>query len=152
MSGKRSASRKQPKNRAGVTTKPPKADKGPKYEYTDLNKASHISGEWHNFFGVVVDATFPYKTNKEKYVCSLKIVDASLHAKSATSGEHATLVIYANRFEDLPIVHRIGDIIRVHRAGLRIYKNLRQFNANIHGSSSWVLFSTDKKSPINDEE
>ena len=29
--------------------------------------------------------------------------------------------MYADRFEDLPIVLRLGDIIRFHRATLRMY-------------------------------
>jgi hypothetical protein len=49
--------------------------------------------------------------------------------------------LYAKRFEDLPIIQRFGDIIRVHRATLRIYKNHRQFNVNIFYNSSWALFS-----------
>jgi len=52
--------------------------------------------------------------------------------------------LYAKRFEDLPIISKIGDIIRVHRATLRIYNNQRQFNANIYYNSSWALFSQDK--------
>jgi hypothetical protein len=58
------------------------------------------------------------------------------------------LVLYAKRFEDLPIIHRIGDIIRVHRATLRLYNHSRQFNASIFYNSSWALFTTDKKSPL----
>ena len=57
-------------------------------------------------------------------------------------------MIYANKFEDLPIVHRIGDTIRVHRANMRIYQNKRQFNVNMFYKSSWALYSTDKTSPL----
>lgn len=56
--------------------------------------------------------------------------------------------MYAKRFEDLPIIHRLGDIIRVHRATLRLYNGQRQFNANVFYNSSWALFSTDKKSTL----
>lgn len=47
----------------------------------------------------------------------------------------------------MPIIQRIGDIIRVHRATLRLYNNQRQFNASVFYNSSWALFSTDKKTP-----
>ena len=57
-------------------------------------------------------------------------------------------MIYANKFEDLPIVHRLGDIIRIHRANMRIYQNKRQFNVNMFYKSSWALYSTDKTSPL----
>ncbi len=85
----------------------------------------------------------------------MKVVDPSLYVKgskmtkvvsetSSETPEYATLVLYAKRFEDLPIISKIGDIIRVHRATLRIYNNQRQFNANIYYNSSWALFSQDK--------
>jgi len=110
------------------------------------------SAESQHFYGVVIDATFPYKTNQDRYICSLKIVDPSLYIKSqkgtGDASDYATLVLYAKRFEDLPIIHRLGDIIRVHRATLRLYNHQRQFNANIFYNSSWALFSTDKKSAL----
>jgi hypothetical protein len=56
--------------------------------------------------------------------------------------------LYAKRFEDLPIIQRLGDIIRVHRATLRLYNHQRQFNANIFYNSSWALFSTDRRSAL----
>jgi hypothetical protein len=99
------------------------ATKGQRYEYTELNKVCLTSNENHNVYGVVVDATFPYKINSERYVCSLKIIDPSLHNKGGKAGDNdfATVVIYGKRFEDLPIASRVGDIIRLHRATLRMY-------------------------------
>jgi Telomeric single stranded DNA binding POT1/CDC13 len=115
-----------------------------------LAKASLTSAQPQHFYAVIIDATFPYKTNQERYICSLKIVDPSLYLKqqkgAGDSSDYATLVLYAKRFEDLPIVQRVGDIIRVHRATLRLYNGQRQFNANVFYSSSWALFSTDRKS------
>lgn len=93
---------------------------------------------------MIVDATFPYKVNSERFICSLKVVDPTLHQK----GTYANVVIYASKFEDLPIVHRLGDIIRVHRANMRIYQNKRQFNVNMFYQSSYALFSTDKQTPL----
>ena len=98
-----------------------------KYEYTELAKVSLTSTDLHNVYGVIIDATFPHKVNSEKYICSLKIVDPSLHQKGNKAGDNdfATVTIFANRFEDLPIAHRVGDIIRLHRATLCIYKGKR---------------------------
>ena len=104
---------------------------------------------------MIIDATFPYKTNQDRYICSLKIVDPSLYIKSqkgaGDASDFATLVLYAKRFEDLPIITRLGDIIRVHRATLRLYNGQRQFNANIFYNSSWAVFSADgaDKTPVN---
>lgn len=52
------------------------------------------------------------------------------------------VIIYAKRFEDLPLVQRLGDIIRIHRANIRLYKDIKQFNVNVFYNSSWCLFST----------
>lgn len=57
--------------------------------------------------------------------------------------DYASLILYADRFEDLPIIQRVGDVIRVHRACLRTYDHHRQFNASLHFFSSWALFSPD---------
>lgn len=53
----------------------------------------------------------------------------------------ATVVIYAKRFEDLPIVRNIGDVIRVHRANMKQYQDMKQFHVNVYFNSSWCLFS-----------
>ena len=117
-----------------------------KYEYVELSKASLASSDDANFYGVVIDSTFPYKREKF-YVCSMKVIDPTLNPK--TSGQaYSTVVIYAQRFEDLPIVHRVGDIIRIHRAQLKIHQSKRQFNLNMYHNGSWVLYSSEKVSPL----
>jgi len=75
----------------------------------------------------------------------LKIVDPTLHSKGGkpTDNDFATVVIYAKRFEDLPIANKVGDIIRLHRAYLRMYKDQRQFNVSTHWNGSWAVFSTE---------
>ncbi len=76
---------------------------------------------------MIVDASFPYKTNKDKYICSLKLVDPSLHLKkekgTGDGSDFASLILYGQKFEDLPIVTKVGDIIRVHRSTLRLYNH-----------------------------
>ena len=140
MPGPRSAKRAQTPPKSAAK----KAKGGAKYEYVDLGKASLSSVEAQNVYGVIIDATFPYKQNKKLYVCSLKIVDPSLSAGSK-GADYATVVMYAKRFEDLPICLRCGDIIRLHRATLRMYNNRRQFNVSMHWNGSFALFSTEKQ-------
>lgn len=113
-----------------------------------MSKASLTSAEPQHVYGVIIDATFPYKTANERYICSLKIVDQSLYKKSGDASDFATLVLYAKRFEDLPIITRLGDIIRVHRATLRLYNGQRQFNANIFYNSSWATFAGDSNENV----
>lgn len=114
-------------------------------DHVELSKASHVDGTPVSFYAVVLDATFPYKTTQGKYVCSLKITDPSI--ANGKKDNWAQLVLYARRFEDLPIVQRIGDIIRVHRSILRMHNGRKQFNASIYFNSSWALFSSDKRDP-----
>lgn len=117
-------------------TKKPSATK---YEYVELSKASLTASDPCNFYGVIVDATFPYKREKF-YVCSLKVIDPTLNPKTGSQA-YSTIVIYAQRFEDLPIVTKIGDVIRIHRAMLRLWQGKRQFNVNMYMNGSWVLYS-----------
>ena len=134
--------------KAATPTKAPAKGASQKYEYVDLNKVSLTSTEHHHVYGVIIDATFPHKVNADKYVCSLKIIDPSLHQKGNKSGDNdfATVVIYAKRFEDLPICQKVGDIIRLHRATLRMWKNQRQFNLSTHWNGSWALFNSEDAS------
>ena len=109
------------------------------------------SNESYNLYGVLIDATYPYKSN-EKYLCSLKIVDPSFNLTDEDNEESESngccnVVIFAKRQEDLPVVPKIGDIIRIHRAGLKMYKNIKQFNVNVFYNSSWWLFSADVENP-----
>lgn len=116
-----------------------------KYDYVELANASLTSNDTCNFYGVIVDATFPYQfinssRGEKQFQVVLRVVDPSI-----TKGS-AQVVMYANKFEDLPIVQRLGDIIRVHRATARKNNKTgdRQFSANIYYSSSWALYSSDK--------
>ena len=140
MPGPRSAKKAQtpPKSKAAKTKS------GLKYDYVELGKASLSSSELHHCYGVIIDATFPYKVNQKLYVCSLKIADPSLNT-GAKGSDYASVVMYADRFEDLPIVLRLGDIIRFHRATLRMYNSRRQFNVSMRWHGSWALFSTDRQ-------
>ena len=71
-----------------------------------------------------------------------------------------SIVFFADKFDDLPICQRVGDIIRVHRATVATYKDRKQSTANVYFNSSWALFKlhfrgeTDmaiKSSAIQDE-
>lgn len=112
-----------------------------------MSKASLTSPDLCNFYGVIVDATFPYKVRADRFICSLKVIDPTLNPKTK-SHDFAQVVIYAKRFEDLPIIHRLGDVIRIHRANLRMYNNARQFNVNVYFKSAWALYSSDKTTPL----
>ena len=71
----------------------------------------------------------------------MKIADPDQRVDKEGVVEHCTLMMFAKKFEDLPIIQRIGDIIRVHRAHVQTYKGVKQFTCNIFFNSSWALFS-----------
>ena len=103
------------------------AAKSSSYEYKDLKTCDSSDGKTH-FYAVILDAQFPHKSFKsDKYVCSLKIADPSCPIDKNGTGciEFCTLVMFANKFEDLPISQRVGDIIRVHRASVGLYKSTK---------------------------
>lgn len=129
---------RSPKKESNAQRNPNK----PPYTYHELAKAPLASTDPIHFYGVITDATFPYKVHADRFICSLRVTDPTMKNNTCQ------VVIYARRFEDLPIVHRLGDIIRVHRANLRMYKNNRQFNVNAWLNASWALYSTDRTTPL----
>ena len=49
-------------------------------------------------------------------------------------------------------MRQIGDIIRVHRANVKTYKNRRQYNVNVSGTASWSLFETNPKHALKGDD
>lgn len=47
----------------------------------EADKSSGNDSQFY-FFGIVIDAAYPYKTNQGKFICSLKIVDHTFHHKN----------------------------------------------------------------------
>lgn len=64
----------------------------------------------------------------------------------------AVVIIYANRFEECPIVRQIGDIIRVHRANVKEFKGRKQFHVNVNFNASWSLFETNPKHALKGDD
>lgn len=102
-----------------------------------------------NFYGVIVDASMPMKTATQKFVTTLKLIDPTVHSmgnEPNVNFEHATAIVYAKRIEDCPFINNIGDIIRIHRANYKLWKDRPQFNVNVQFNSSWCLFNTSQES------
>jgi hypothetical protein len=119
------------------------------YKYSNLNTLSEKNNDPVHFYGTVVDASFPYKTEKRSVV-TCKVVDHSLAKKGQVhEKDWVTVVFYAKNFEDLPIIQRVGDIIRVHRAEFHYHNDRRQLNVNLFFRGSWCLFvGNDKDKPL----
>lgn len=91
---------------------------------------------------MVIDACFPYKVDEKKYMCYLKVIDPTCHIKDKDD-HFAIVALQARRFEDLPIIQRCGDIVRIHRAEYNFKEDQHYFKLNMSYSSSWALFSAD---------
>lgn len=93
----RTASKKQAKQLPG------------KYQYTQLQECMvDIDTDQNatNFFAVVMDASYPYRCAggaSNRWVCTIKISDPSQPVSPEGVVETCTLVLLANKFEDLPI-------------------------------------------------
>lgn len=123
-----------------------------KTRYSDLKMPTQEE-ELVNFYGVIVDASMPMKTASQKFVTTLKIIDPTMHScgnEPNVNFAHATAIIYAKRIEDSPFINNIGDIIRIHRANYKLWKDRPQFNVNVQFNSSWCLFSTNGESRHSD--
>lgn len=109
------------------------------------SSADALNQDQFNFFGVIIDAGYPYKTQQGRFICTIKVVDQTLHHSGGTdtvTPVFAQVIIYAKRQEDLPVVSNIGDIIRIHRANMKEFQGHKQFNVNVFYNSSWCLFRT----------
>ena len=83
------------------------------------------------------------------FECYLKVIDPTLKPSGGKGKqEWAQVYLRARRFEDLPICHRIGDLIRVHRSHLKLYKGTRVFEVNVAYKASWSLYSSEKITPL----
>ena len=93
-------------------------DRKLKTHYSDLEDLVPKEDAHVNFYGIVIDAGYPFK-GKKSYICTLKVIDPTYNspeecAKSQIKFNRVTLI--AKRLEDLPVVRQIGDIIRIQGA------------------------------------
>ena len=129
-----------------------------KYTYVSFDDMKE-QGEY-NFYAIIYDASFPKEEDnfailpgtKEplpKYSCVLKLIDQTTNCLTNPTNFREniiTLIIQANEKENIPYVHQIGDIIRVHRgvyvpkAKRNVYLNLLKGN---QFKGSWCIFSAN---------
>jgi hypothetical protein len=50
------------------------------------------------------------------------------------------VTFFSKTLEALPVIKKVGDIIRIHRANIGIYRNQKTFCINLDFGSSWALF------------
>lgn len=89
-----------------------------KYKYSNVKDLTTISGDY-NFYGIIYDATFPsVDETPNTYVCTVKVIDSDVNCltfPNSLNDEVVNVIIKSNSKENLPYIHNIGDIIRIHR-------------------------------------
>ena len=76
------------------------------------------------------------------------MVDSSLYNQKdldkVSKLSYATIVVAAERIEDMPIIRKIGDIIRIQNASMKVRDGQKQFV--VDERSNWCLFSPTSSS------
>ena len=81
-----------------------------KYKYTSL--ADMTTSNQYNFYGIVIDSSFPSNNTlpESHYECILKVIDISYTHSSPII---LTLIIKSRSKNQIPYIHKIGDVIRI---------------------------------------
>ena len=120
-----------------------------KYKYTEFDDLIE-QGEY-NFYGIIYDASFPMEESlKTKYSCTLKLIDPTTNCLTTNFNDNIIyLTIKSSEKENIPYIHHIGDIIRVHR-GFYSPKSKRNIYLNVCKDNkikgSWCLYSINSNS------
>ncbi|XP_043825225.1 protection of telomeres protein 1 [Dromiciops gliroides] len=85
----------------------------PKYTYTPLNLLKH--GSIVNVYGAVKFFKPPYQSRGTDY-CSVVLIMDQSNAK-------LTCMLFSVNLDSLPVIYKIGDIVRFHRLKIQQYKN-----------------------------
>ena len=117
-----------------------------KYKYSIFSDLVE-QGEY-NFYGVVYDSSFPLEEEKTgKYSCTIKLIDHSTNCLSNPNDFNDNIIcltIKSSEKENIPYIHQIGDIIRIHR-GFYSPKKKRNVYLNLCNdhkiNGSWCLYS-----------
>ena len=119
-----------------------------KYKYSIFSDLVE-QGEY-NFYGVVYDSSFPLEEEKTgKYSCNIKLIDHSTNCLSNPNDFNDNIIcltIKSSDKENIPYIHQIGDIIRIHR-GFYSPKKKRNVYLNLCNdhkiNGSWCLYSVN---------
>lgn len=113
-----------------------------KYKYTPLSDMT--TSNQYNFYGIVIDSSFPSNNTlpESHYECILKVIDISYTHSSPII---LTLIIKSRSKNQIPYIHKIGDIIRIingtFKPKSKVYLNL--LNESVAEKGSWCVFDGD---------
>ena len=153
---KPSSSRKKLEEANSATKQEEDSFYNKKYLYTNFERM--IKQGEYNFYGIIYD--FPKEEKNyallpgaqeplPKNSLIIKLIDQSVNCLTHQNNlveNLITLIIQVNEKENIPYVHQIGDIIRVHR-GMYIPKQKRNVYLNLlkgnQFKGSWCIFSAN---------
>ncbi|XP_052029274.1 protection of telomeres protein 1 isoform X1 [Apodemus sylvaticus] len=101
------------------------------YTYTPLNLLKE--GAIANVYGVVKFFKPPYVSKGTDYCSVVTIVDQT--------NVKLTCMLFSGNYEALPIIYKVGDIVRFHRLKIQVYKNELQ-GINSSGFASLTFEGT----------
>lgn len=133
-----------------------------KLNYLNLTTPQLNHYEPVNIFGVVIEIPQPIKKN-DNWILHLKLVDQSLNQRATKQEAYednihgmkqsmysrgntkinsfAIVTFFANKKEHLPLIYRLGDIVRIQKCHCKGWKGQRQFNVNVYNDKSeWAVF------------
>lgn len=87
--------------------------KAPKYTYSRLGELK--AGTTVNVYGIVVFFKQPFKSHGTDYCSTIKITDQS--------NQRISCSIFREKLEDHPKIFHVGDIIRMHRVKVNLFKD-----------------------------
>ena len=119
-----------------------------KYKYSMFSDLIE-QGEY-NFYGVIYDSSFPLEeTTTGKYSCTIKLIDQNTNCLSTPNDFNENIIyltIKSSEKENIPYIHNIGDVIRIHH-GFYSPKNKRNVYLNVckgnKVNGSWCLYSVN---------
>lgn len=119
-----------------------------KYKYSMFSDLIE-QGEY-NFYGVIYDSSFPLEeTITGKYSCTIKLIDQNTNCLSNPNDFNENIIyltIKSSEKENIPYIHNIGDVIRIHH-GFYSPKNKRNVYLNVckgnKVNGSWCLYSVN---------
>jgi len=104
------------------------------YEYQVLAAVGSISySDQVNVYGVVTEWAAPKKTRNVDLLCTVKITDPSMIDAAANTVRNQDILVFAPTRDQLPLVRKPGDIIRLHRSKLNHYNDRTQVVCSLGG-------------------
>ena len=84
-----------------------------------------------NVYGVVKFFKSPFKTKGSDFVCTMSLVDPSFDSLD----QSFNCVLFSKSKASLPLIKSVGDVVRIHRLGVREFRGDRQ--GKFMTDSSW---------------